>query len=81
MGMGVYDQQGTLRETTYLFSERIWNQGHGVWLSGISMFKKSKYRGTKCLKYQPCDVIKMREMIEEVGKKTLKKDIDNPSFL
>ena len=36
---------------------------------------------TKCLKNQPCDVIKMREMRGEVGKKPLKKEMDNPSFL
>ncbi len=29
--------------------------------------------GTKCLKNQPCDVTKMREMRGEVGKKTLTK--------
>ena len=28
---------------------------------------------TKCLKNQPCDVIQMREMRGEVGKKTHKK--------
>ena len=28
---------------------------------------------TRCLKDQPCDVIKMREMRGEVGKKTIKK--------
>ena len=38
-------------------------------------------RGTKGLKNQPCDVIKMREMIGEVVKKTPKKEIDNYSFL
>ena len=34
----------------------------------------------KCLKNQPCDVIKIREMKGEVGKKTPKKEMDNPSF-
>ena len=34
---------------------------------------------TKCLKNQPHDVIKMWEMRGEVGKKTPKKDMDNPS--
>ena len=37
--------------------------------------------GTKCSKNQPCNVIEMREMRGEVGKKTHKKDMDNPSFL
>ena len=36
---------------------------------------------TKCLKNQPCDVIKMREMIGELGKKTPKKEMDSPLFL
>ena len=36
--------------------------------------------GTKCLKNQPYDVMKMREM-REVGKKPPKKEINNPSFL
>ena len=36
---------------------------------------------TKCLKNKPCDVIKIREIRGEVGKKTSKKEIDNPSFL
>ena len=35
---------------------------------------------TKCLKNQPYDVIKMREMRKEVGKKIPKKEMDNPSF-
>ena len=35
----------------------------------------------KLCKNDPRDVIKMREMREEVEKKTLKKEIDNPSFL
>ena len=38
-------------------------------------------RGGKSLKNQPRDVIKMIEMRGEVGKKTPKKEIDNPSFL
>ena len=33
-----------------------------------------------CVKNDPCDVIKIREMRGEVGKKTPKKEIDNPSF-
>ena len=37
--------------------------------------------GTKCLKNQPYNVIKMGEMRGEVGKKTPKKDVDNPSLL
>ena len=36
---------------------------------------------TKCLKNQPCYIIKMREMRGEVGKNTPNKEIDNPSFL
>ena len=36
---------------------------------------------TKCLKNQPRDVIKIREMRGEVGKKTLKNEMDNPLFL
>ena len=36
--------------------------------------------GTKCLKNQPYDVIKMREMRGEGGKKTPKKEMDNPHF-
>ena len=35
----------------------------------------------ECLKNQPCDVIKMNEMRGEVGKKTPKKEMDNPTFL
>ena len=30
---------------------------------------------------QPFDVIKIKEMRYEEGKKTLKKEMDNPSFL
>ena len=37
--------------------------------------------GTKCLKNQSCDVIKMREIRGEVGKKNSKKEMDNHSFL
>ena len=37
--------------------------------------------GTKCPKNQTFDVIKMREMRGAVGKKTLKKEMDNPSFV
>ena len=37
--------------------------------------------GTKCLKNQPCDVIKIREMRGKVGMKTPKKEMDNHSFL
>ena len=37
--------------------------------------------GTKCLIYQPCDVIKMRVIRGEVGKKTPKIKMDNPKFL
>ena len=33
-------------------------------------------RWTKCIKNQPCDVIKMRQMTGEVGKKTPKKEMD-----
>ena len=36
---------------------------------------------TKCLKNQPCNVIQMSKMREEVGKKTPKNEMDNPSFL
>ena len=36
---------------------------------------------TKCLKNQPGDVIKMTEMRGEVGMKTPKKEMNNPSFL
>ena len=36
---------------------------------------------TNCIKNQPCDVIEMREMRGEVGKKTHKKEMDNPLFL
>ena len=32
-------------------------------------------------KNQPCDVIKMMEMRGKVGKKTPKKEMDNPLFL
>ena len=31
--------------------------------------------------FDSCDIIKMREMKGEVGKKIPKKEIDNPSFL
>ena len=33
------------------------------------------------VKNQPCDVIKMKEMRGELGMKTPKIEIDNPSFL
>ena len=33
-----------------------------------------------CVKNDPCDAMKMREMRGEVGKKTPKKEMDNPSF-
>ena len=36
---------------------------------------------TKYLKNQPCDVINMREMRGEVGKKDPNKEMDNLSFL
>ena len=36
---------------------------------------------TKCLKNQPCNVIKMREMRGEVGKKPLKKRWIIPNFM
>ena len=36
--------------------------------------------GTKCLKNQPCDVLKIREMRGEVGKKTPKKIWIIPHF-
>ena len=44
--------------------------------------RESKFSGswTECLKTQPCDVINMKEMRAEVGKKTPKKDMDNLSF-
>ena len=35
--------------------------------------ERVKGRGTKCLKNQPCDVIKMREIRGKVRKKTHKK--------
>ena len=47
----------------------------------IEYFKRKSSKWTKCLKNQPCNVIKMREMRGEVGKKNLKKEMDNPSFL
>ena len=34
-----------------------------------------------CVKNDPCDVIKMRELRGEVGKKTYKKEMDGHSFL
>ena len=33
---------------------------------------------TECLKNKPCDVIRIREIREEVGMKTPKKTLDNP---
>ena len=36
---------------------------------------------SKLCKNDPCDVIKMKEIRGEVGKKTPKKEMDNPSFL
>ena len=41
-------------------------------LGNVSMQECS---GTKCLKNQPCEVIKMSEMRGEVGKKTPKKEM------
>ena len=57
-----------------------------VCLSDVSkrvnkIFLLSIGSGTKCLKNQPWDVIKMRDMRGEVGKKTPVKERDNPSFL
>ena len=43
--------------------------------------RPSTSRGTKCLKNHSCDVIKIREMRVEVGKKTLKNGWQNLSFL
>ena len=40
---------------------------------------KGRVAGTKCLKNQLCEFIKMREM-REVLKKTPKKEMDFPSF-
>ena len=37
--------------------------------------------GRKSLKNQPRDVIKMREIRGEVGKKNTEKEMDNPLFL
>ena len=39
------------------------------------MIKPKLYQN--CLKNDPCDVIKMREMRGEVGKKPPKKEMDN----
>ena len=39
-----------------------------------------KQGGTKCIKNQPCDVIKMRKMRGEVGNKTPKKSWIIPHF-
>ena len=36
---------------------------------------------TKCLRNESCDVMKIREMKGEVGKKPPKKEMNNPSFL
>ena len=47
----------------------------------IMLNKRQKNNFTKCLKYQPCDVIKMREMRGGMTKETLKKEVDNLSFL
>ena len=48
-------------------------------LQHLSIMKETKLL-QNCVKNDPCDVIKMREMRGEVGKKTLKKEMDNPLF-
>ena len=50
-----------------------------IWQISASKYNISSE--TKCLKNQPCNVIKMGEMRGEVGKKTPKEEMDNPSFL
>ena len=59
----------------WLFEAYQWWQKQNI--IQVQVFR----RGTKCLKNQPCDVIKIREIRGEVEKKTSKKDMDNPSFL
>ena len=50
-------------------------------LSWVTCLGNFKCKGRKSLKNQPSDVLKMREMRGELGKKTPKKEMDNPSFL
>ena len=38
-------------------------------------------KSPNCVKNDPCDVIKIREMRVEEGEKTPKKEMDIPSFL
>ena len=45
------------------------------------MFRVKNFSWTKCLKNQPCDVIKIREMRGEVRKKPKKKRWIIPQFL
>ena len=47
----------------------------------IQVILTLKSNCAKCLKNQPCNVIKMREMRWEVGKKISRKEMDIPSFL
>ena len=49
---------------------------HLLYVQSFDIHKKFDYYITFY-----CRVKKMREMSREVGKKTLKKEIDNPSFL
>ena len=43
--------------------------------------RSKKVVGKSVSKNQPCDVIKMREVRGEVGKRTPKKEMNNPSFV
>ena len=46
------------------------------------MYKWTKFKLLQnCVKNDTCDVIKMRKMRGEVGKKTSKKEMENPSYL
>ena len=47
-----------------------------VYLTDLPQIMKSLQRN-KCLKNKPCDVVKLREMRGEEGKKTPKKEMDN----
>ena len=46
-----------------------------------SVKQSAMRRSPICPTFDSCDVIKMRDMRGEVGKKTHKKEMDNPLFL
>ena len=86
--------QGDVRSTPKFFTSTLWYWHSDTKLKGVQslggvilttrrmelLTRHPPFSGTKCLKNQQCDVIKMREMRWEVGKKTLKKETSHVWF-